>query len=250
MATTTNYGWTTPDDTSLLKDGASAIRTLGSSIDTTLKTQIDAQIPDSLLTTKGDIIAATGASTPARLGVGANDTVLMADSTAATGVKWGTVAAGGMTTLASGSLSSTSVVISGINQSYKNIVLYVKNQQTTVSGVLYYRFNGDTGANYDGVGMRAGNIALNLQTNKTGLQAAGNAESILTTSNNHSALLSIQNYATSVYKQINNWYSIDGGNTSTGIGFWNNASAITSITITTVGGQTFSGGTYILYGVN
>ena len=36
MATTTNYGWTTPDDTALVKDGASAIRTLGSSVDTTL----------------------------------------------------------------------------------------------------------------------------------------------------------------------------------------------------------------------
>jgi hypothetical protein len=36
MATTTNYGWTTPDDTSLVKDGASAIRTLGSDIDSSL----------------------------------------------------------------------------------------------------------------------------------------------------------------------------------------------------------------------
>jgi hypothetical protein len=34
MATTTNYGWTTPDDTDLVKDGAAAIRTLGSSVDT------------------------------------------------------------------------------------------------------------------------------------------------------------------------------------------------------------------------
>ena len=34
MATTTNFGWTTPNDTDLVKDGASAIRTLGSSIDT------------------------------------------------------------------------------------------------------------------------------------------------------------------------------------------------------------------------
>jgi hypothetical protein len=38
MATTTNYGWTTPDDTSLVKDGASAIRTLGSSVDGTVFT--------------------------------------------------------------------------------------------------------------------------------------------------------------------------------------------------------------------
>ena len=37
MATTTNYGWTTPDDTALVKDGASAIRSLGTSVDTTTK---------------------------------------------------------------------------------------------------------------------------------------------------------------------------------------------------------------------
>ena len=36
MATTTNYGWSTPDDTAFVKDGAAAIRTLGSSIDTSL----------------------------------------------------------------------------------------------------------------------------------------------------------------------------------------------------------------------
>jgi hypothetical protein len=34
MATTTNFGWTTPNDTDLVKDGAASIRTLGSSIDT------------------------------------------------------------------------------------------------------------------------------------------------------------------------------------------------------------------------
>jgi hypothetical protein len=34
MATTTNFNWSTPDDTALVKDGAAAIRTLGSSIDT------------------------------------------------------------------------------------------------------------------------------------------------------------------------------------------------------------------------
>jgi hypothetical protein len=36
MATTTNYGWSTPDNTAYVKDGALAIRTLGSAIDTTL----------------------------------------------------------------------------------------------------------------------------------------------------------------------------------------------------------------------
>ena len=36
MATTTNYSWTTPDDTALVKDGAAAIRSLGTAVDTTV----------------------------------------------------------------------------------------------------------------------------------------------------------------------------------------------------------------------
>ena len=36
MANTTNFGWETPDDTDLVKDGASAMRTLGNAIDTSL----------------------------------------------------------------------------------------------------------------------------------------------------------------------------------------------------------------------
>jgi hypothetical protein len=36
MPTTSNFGWTTPADTDLVKDGALAIRTLGSAIDTSM----------------------------------------------------------------------------------------------------------------------------------------------------------------------------------------------------------------------
>lgn len=50
---------------------------------------------DGLLTTKGDIYAATAAATPARLGVGSNNTVLTADSSTATGLKWAAAAGGG-----------------------------------------------------------------------------------------------------------------------------------------------------------
>jgi hypothetical protein len=35
MATTTNYGWSTPNDTDLVKNGANAIRLLASQIDQT-----------------------------------------------------------------------------------------------------------------------------------------------------------------------------------------------------------------------
>jgi hypothetical protein len=43
-------------------------------------------------TTKGDLVPATGSAAFARLGVGANDTILTADSTAATGMKWAAAA--------------------------------------------------------------------------------------------------------------------------------------------------------------
>lgn len=36
MANTTNFGWETPDDTDLVKDGAAAMRTLGNAIDASL----------------------------------------------------------------------------------------------------------------------------------------------------------------------------------------------------------------------
>jgi len=36
MATTTNFGWETPDDTDLVKDGALAMRTLGNAIDASM----------------------------------------------------------------------------------------------------------------------------------------------------------------------------------------------------------------------
>jgi len=131
MATTTNYSWETPDDTDLVKDGAAAIRTLGSSIDTTTKAlnpsttlgdieyrsstaNTNTRLPigttgqvlavvggvpawattadQTPLTTKGDIFTFT--TVDARLGVGANGTVLTADSAEATGLKWATPAGG------------------------------------------------------------------------------------------------------------------------------------------------------------
>jgi hypothetical protein len=70
MATTTNYGWTTPDDTALVKDGAAAIRTLGSSIDTTTKNLN----PE---TTLGDIAyRSSTANTNTRLAIGPTGQIL------------------------------------------------------------------------------------------------------------------------------------------------------------------------------
>jgi hypothetical protein len=88
MATTTNYSWSTPDDTALVKDGASAIRTLGSSIDTTVFANANAAIAKTIVDAKGDLIAATAADTVARLAVGTNGQFLKANSSTATGLEW------------------------------------------------------------------------------------------------------------------------------------------------------------------
>jgi hypothetical protein len=95
MATTTNYSWTTPDDTALVKDGAAAIRSLGTAIDTTVFANAGAAIAKSIVDAKGDLIAGTADNTVARLAVGANDTILVADSSTATGLKWAAPAGGG-----------------------------------------------------------------------------------------------------------------------------------------------------------
>ncbi len=116
MATTTNFGWETPDDTDLVKDGAAAIRTALGGVDTSFvdlkggttgqvlakasNTDLDfvwsadaSGIPATIFDAKGDIIAASAADTAARLAVGTNGQVLTADSTASTGIKWATPAA-------------------------------------------------------------------------------------------------------------------------------------------------------------
>lgn len=105
MATTTNYGWETPDDTDLVKDGAAAIRTLGSSIDTTTKNLN----PE---TTLGDLAYRSSTSnTNTRLAIGTTGQVL----TVSGGVPaWSTPAAStptnGVATSAGNATTSTSFV--------------------------------------------------------------------------------------------------------------------------------------------
>ena len=140
MATTTNYGWTTPDDTALVKDGASAIRSLGTSVDTTTKNLNPS-------TTLGDIeYRSSTANTNTRLGIGSTGQVL----TVASGVpSWATPAGGGgWTSLASGSLSGTSTSVNITTTGYKQVIVFVKNVSCTTDYYQAFDLNTDTGSNY------------------------------------------------------------------------------------------------------
>jgi len=92
---TSNYSFQMPTNTDLVYQLPADFEVFGQAVDTQMKTNADAATQKATLTTKGDIYAATAASTPARLGVGTNGQVLTADSSAATGLKWESPAGGG-----------------------------------------------------------------------------------------------------------------------------------------------------------
>lgn len=60
-------------------------------------TWADAPVPKSTVTTKGDLVAATGSAAVTRVGVGTDGQVLTADSTQTAGVKWATPSSGSLT---------------------------------------------------------------------------------------------------------------------------------------------------------
>jgi hypothetical protein len=253
MATTTNYGWTTPDDTALVKDGAAAIRTLGSSIDTTLKTQIDAQIPDSLLTTKGDIIAATGASTPVRLGVGSNNSVLTADSSTATGIKWGTPpAAAGLTLLSTTSIGSavSTITLSNVfSTTYANykVVVIDTDASITDQGIIV-KFNNTAGSTYhrtlifvaNATGTVTGQATQGVNTGIT--VALGNTDK-------GSFMFDVHTPFEATPTSVTGFASQGSNNGIIGCsGQDRNAASQTGFELSASGGMTFTGGTIYIYG--
>lgn len=108
----------------------------------------------NILTTKGDVL--TYSTTPIRLGVGANDTVLTADSAQAAGVKW--AAAAGTTILKAVKTVDEIVNNSDVLQNDDALflalaasktyafTLFAKYSSVTVTPDLLFDFSGPTGA--------------------------------------------------------------------------------------------------------
>lgn len=245
MATTTNYGWTTPDDTALVKDGASAIRTLGSSADTTTKNLNPS-------TTLGDIeFRSSTSNVNTRLGIGGTGTVL----TVASGVpSWATPSSGSLTLLSTTTLSGASTTISSINQTYTHLQIYVfaVTNATANGGFNFQPKNGATSLTTQGVAPTGGSYTLS----STPTQLANNDsndDKLLRTSNDNTWRIEISNYSsTTIQKTLAVWGEYATPNAGAygkfGFGAVRSTSAVDALTFTTTGGDA-STGTVLIYGV-
>jgi hypothetical protein len=273
MANTTNFNWETPDDTDLVKDGAAAIRTLGSAIDTSLvdlkggttgqvlaknsNSDMDfvwsadaSGIPATIFDAKGDIIAATAADTAARLAVGSNNQVLTADSTASTGLKWATPASGGMTVIASGNCSSfgsgQTTIISSIPQTYNDLRIVLRGLSTTVATELYL----GTGGSYTSWNYGSPNSSGTLN----GYWALASGNQILASTSDSWIQLDFPDYTnTTSVKKVIAYITMQtsAGTYSNDLNIGNRAGtgAISEVNMWINSNHSFDAGTYTVYGV-
>jgi hypothetical protein len=245
MATTTNYGWTTPDDTALVKDGAAAIRTLGTSVDTTTKNLN----PE---TTLGDIAyRSSTANVKTRLGLGTAGQVLTVNS-GANAPEWATASSGGMTLISTTTLTGASVTLSSIPSTYKDLRLVIRNYlPATDNAQLYVRFNGDSTANRYSQRSSQFNTQLQYTLSEVNLPLDmdnGSSQGLYN--------IIIPDYTNTTTRKLFNYLCYANDTTTTadfryawGFGLYNQISAISSITLLPDNGN-FTSGSALLYGVS
>ena len=220
-------------------------------VTSSIQTQLDAKIAKSTVTAKGDVIAATASATVSNLAVGANDTVLTADSTAATGLKWATPSSGGMTLISTTTLTGSSVTLSSIPATYKDLRLVIRDYLPSVDNAnMDMRWNADTGTRYNYADYSTiGGTAQGFGLNRLGI---GQNDNVVA---DGSSIIRIYDYANTTTWKTAEFYTVfvDGTTTTSGwykggIFAYNQTAAISSITLLVTLG-TF-GGTALLYGVN
>lgn len=216
-------------------------------------------ISPTLVDAKGDIIAASAADTVARLAVGANDTVLTADSSTATGLKWATPASGGMTLISTTTLSGASTTISSIPQTYNSLVAIIYGvTNATANGIFYCSPNGSGSiSTWIGADVSSSNTASLQSFQVNNIYLSTKASALTRTDSNNAWNLTIDNYtSTTNYKPFIAIGTMlpQAGGTASSTGAINYAggigtnSAITSLQFANTGGN-LSTGTVLLYGV-
>ena len=211
-------------------------------------------IQNAIVDAKGDIIAATAADTPARLAVGTNGQALLADSTQATGLIWGSPPSGSKTVLASGSLPTGTGVftLSSISGSYLDLQLVLNNIQITSTAACLQTLNNDTGAYYNPSFVGGNSSSVENVYNATSVNINYNAN-IKNGANKNTLVQNFYDYTNTSSRKV--WNSILGYQNSFGsevtesffASYNGTAAAITRIDMTF--GSNITAGTYILYGV-
>ena len=206
----------------------------------------------SPLTTKGDVWGYS--TTNARIPVGTNGQVLTADSAEALGVKWATPGGGGgMTSIASGSLSGSSLSLTSISGSYKDLRLVLANAQCSTNTDWRVKINNNGSAIYDRVYIKG----------SSGTFTGGSVEGATSTNigdNNPAASVAVAivfdfyDYTkTSSAKQVQIFNSYQrhttGRDNVVSFSSIRDSNAITRIDVSVDSGN-FTAGTYVLYGVN
>ena len=276
---TTNFGWQMPTATDLVTDLPADFEVFGQAVDTALvdlkggtsgqvlakasNTDIDfnwvAVDPLVILDAKGDLITATAADTPARLPVGANGTVLTADSSQGTGLTWTEPASGGMTLINTGgtALSGTSTQISSIPGTYKNLEIWVVNAQINADTVVGFTINNDTGAtqylHYRLYNQSETPGSASDSSSFVNLGATALSYFVKNSTENVTKIV-ILNYAATGIKQFKVDFVGKQASSSytymlNGLVYTYNTSAITSFEMRSITTGSFSGGTIYVYGV-
>jgi hypothetical protein len=161
-----------------------------------------------------------------------------------------TVPGSGMTVLASGTLSGTSVTLSSISQTYNDLILRISNAYVSVSsGNPIVRVNNVATADQHNGYLRSDSVTPISATTQTGYRA--NNMGLPTTANANVAEFIWKNYATTGTvkpAQIITSNDTAGAAVGTAVRIGSTA-AITSLVFLDSGGSTFAGGTYQLFGV-
>jgi hypothetical protein len=248
MATTTNYSWSTPDDTALVKDGAAAIRSLGTAIDSTVFTNAGAAINKSLVDAAGDLIYGTADNTVARLPIG-TATQILAVNSGATAPEWVAAPSSGGMTLIQETVANanTSIDFNSIPGTSKDLILYWEGlHHSTISDEFTLRFNSDSGSNYilfeNYYEITSWSIVRNAVTYAS-QKMFGAAATSTTPANTVRGSIRIYNYASaSKVKYYEHTYAFrDNGagrdNFAIAAGYYNSATAITSLNIVRTNGS-------------
>jgi hypothetical protein len=200
-------------------------------------------IQNTIVDAKGDLIAASASDVPARLAVGANDTVLVAASGEATGLKWATK---GEVLLSTTALSGATVTVSSIPQTYTDLKIIVTGAtNATANGKLVIRLNGQTTAAY------LSGVEKTTAREIPGAEIQTFVNSVRTDTNNVFNV-EFNRYAQSDTLRGLKYYGYvsDGGlNAFNYAGMGYGIGAVTSVTILNSGGN-LNGGTAYIYGVN